>query len=77
MKTYNNLYQKLCSLENLRLAFKKARKGKSTKWYVKEFEANLENGLLKLKSELEYQTIKLQHDKKIKKLKKLLESYET
>jgi len=53
MKTFNNLYEKICSLENLRLAFKKARKGKSKKHYVIKFEANLENELLKLKQELE------------------------
>lgn len=58
MKTYNNLFNKLCSLKNLRLAFRKARKGKTKKWYVKEFEANLENELVKLKIELETQTYK-------------------
>lgn len=34
-------------------AFKKARKGKSKRWYVKEFESDLENNLLQLKYELE------------------------
>ena len=58
MKTYNKLFKKLCSLENLKLAFKKARKGKSKKWYVKEFEANLDSELTKLKIELETQTYK-------------------
>lgn len=58
MKTYNNLFDKLCSLENLRLAFKKARKGKAKKWYVKEFEVNLEGELTKLKVELETQSYK-------------------
>src|SRR3972149_9838195 len=58
MITYNNLFGKLCSLENLRLAFKKARKGKTKKWYVKEFENNLENELMKLKIELETQNYK-------------------
>jgi len=53
MKTYNNLYEKICLLDNLRAAFKKARKGKSQKPYVKEFEANLEANLLALKRELE------------------------
>jgi len=53
MKTFNNLYEKLCSTENLKLAFRKARKGKSKRNYVIEFEANLENELLKLKEELE------------------------
>ncbi len=58
MITYDNLLGKLCSLENLRLALKKARKGKTKKWYVQEFEANLENELIKLKFELETQTYK-------------------
>lgn len=58
MKTYNNLFDKLYSLENLRLAFLKARKGKTKKWYVQEFEANIENELMKLKIELETQNYK-------------------
>ncbi len=53
MKTCKDLYCKLCSYDNLIKAFKKARKGKSKKWYVKEFEDNLENNLLQLKYELE------------------------
>lgn len=56
MKTYNNLFKKIYSLENLNLAFKKARKGKTNKWYVKEFESNLDNELTKLKIELQNQT---------------------
>ncbi|HEC66252.1 MAG TPA: hypothetical protein ENI23_13255 [bacterium] len=52
MKTYKNLYQKLCSEENLALAFRKARKRKSTKPYVIEFEKNLEGNLQLLKTEL-------------------------
>lgn len=58
MITHNNLFNKLCSIKNLRLSFKKARKGKTKKWYVKEFEANLEKELMKLKIELETQTYK-------------------
>jgi len=58
MKTFNNLYEKVCSLENLRLAFNKARRGKIKKHYVMEFEANLENELLGLKQELETLTYK-------------------
>lgn len=53
MKTFSNLYDKLCSFDNLLRAFKKARKGKSKKWYVKAFEYNLESNLLQLKYELE------------------------
>ena len=55
MKTYNNLYHKVCSLENLYLAYKKARKGKTKKDYVIEFEKNLFENLLKLHEELKFQ----------------------
>lgn len=58
MKTYTNLYSGLCSFKNLELAFKKAKKGKSKMPYVKEFEANLQEELNKLKQELESQTYK-------------------
>ena len=39
-------------MKNLRLAYRKARKGKSAKWYVREFDADLEKNLLKLQKEL-------------------------
>ena len=58
MKTYSNLFEKLCSIENLRTAFNKAKKGKSKKWYVEEFEYNLDSELSKLKIELEDQRYK-------------------
>ena len=53
MKTYKNLYTSLCSYENLELAFKKARKRKSLKPYVIEFEQNVGHNLNQLKTELE------------------------
>jgi len=53
MKTYRNLYPNLCSYENLELAFRKARKKKTTKQYVMDFESNLEENLNQLKYELE------------------------
>jgi len=56
MKTYNGLYDKLCSKDNLMLAFRKARKGKSTKWYVRRFEENIDNELSQLQRELMAQT---------------------
>ena len=56
MKTHKNLYQKLCSYKNLDLAFTKAKKGRSNKKYVLEFEDNLDKELNKLKEELEYLT---------------------
>ncbi len=52
MKTYKNLYQELCSKENLSLAFKKAQKRKSRKPYVIEFNNNLNENLELLKLEL-------------------------
>ncbi|MFH1455975.1 MAG: reverse transcriptase domain-containing protein [archaeon] len=47
-----NLYEQLCSKENLKLAFQKARKGKTSKPYIKEFEENLKQNLLQLRTEL-------------------------
>ena len=58
MKNYKNLYEKLCSIENLELAFKKARKGKSKMSYVIEFENNLGQELQKLHKELSEFTYK-------------------
>ncbi len=52
MKSYKNLYNKIISLDNLTFAWKKARKGKTKKNYVLEFEANLYKNLLKLQYEL-------------------------
>lgn len=56
MKSYNNLWGGLCSLENLFLAYKKARKKKTGKLYVQEFEKDLLNNLLKLQYELQNKT---------------------
>ena len=53
MKRYGNLYSQLCSYENLELAYKKARKRKTMKEYVIEFESGLEINLKQLKYELE------------------------
>ncbi len=52
MKTYRKLYNKLCAYENLYLAYKKAKKAKTKKLYVQEFEANLSENLLQLQKEL-------------------------
>ncbi|MBI2666148.1 hypothetical protein HYX13_00900 [Candidatus Woesearchaeota archaeon] len=52
MKTYRNLYQKICSYENLFLAFRKARKGKTLLPYVIAFEQHLDDNLLELRTEL-------------------------
>ena len=54
-KTYKNLYQEIYSFDNLLFAWKKARKGKSKKDYVKEFELNLLQNLLNLQKDLQTQ----------------------
>lgn len=52
MMKQRDLWQELCSHENLYLAYKKARKHKTTKDYVIEFERDLQNNLNLLRSEL-------------------------
>ncbi|MEW6328921.1 MAG: reverse transcriptase domain-containing protein [Candidatus Micrarchaeota archaeon] len=52
MKSYRNLFGRLCDYDNLLLAFKKAKKRKSKKQYVIDFEKNLQNELFKLQWEL-------------------------
>jgi len=56
MKTYNNLYPKIYNLSNLILAWRKARKGKTKKKYVIEFEKDLIKNLLNLQKELKGKT---------------------
>ena len=56
MKSYNHLYEKIISLENLILAWQNARKGKTQKSYVIEFEQELFYNLLVIHYELKYQT---------------------
>ena len=52
----SEMYETLCSYENLELAFSRARKGKTKKSYVIEFESNLKENLLTLRNELLMQT---------------------
>jgi len=52
MKTYHHLYSQVCSTENLLLAFKKARKGKTLLEYVVVFEKDLDSNLAVLRTEL-------------------------
>ena len=52
MKTYKKLYPKIYEWENLVIAYKKARKGKTKKKYVIEFEKDLRKNLQKLQFEL-------------------------
>src|SRR3989344_4172049 len=56
MQTYNNIYPRIYSYNNLYLAYKKARKGKPKKDYVIEFESNIESNSLSLQQELINQT---------------------
>jgi len=52
----NNIYDEIISFENLILAWKKARKGKTKKDYVIEFEKELFYNLMALHYELKYLT---------------------
>lgn len=54
----DSLYERLCSYGILLNAFKKARKGKTKKDYVIEFEKSLKENLLMLQSELLSKTYK-------------------
>lgn len=58
MKTYNKLYKKLYSKENLISAFRKARKGKSKQDYVMDFESDLEKSIALLQRDLRLKTYK-------------------
>lgn len=55
MKTYNNLYNQIISFENLILAWKKAREGKTKKFYVIDFEKEIFYQLMTLHYELKFQ----------------------
>ncbi len=56
MKSYSNLYSHIISFENLILAWQRARKRKTKKIYVIEFEKDLFCNLFALHYELLYQT---------------------
>ncbi len=58
MKTIKNIYAEVYSLGNLILAWRKARKGKTKKDYVIEYEKDLIKNLLNLHEELKSQTYK-------------------
>lgn len=48
MKRFGDLYDKIVSVENLTLAEKKARKGKSHKYDVRKFDENSQDNLINL-----------------------------
>ena len=52
MKTHKNFYHRIYNLKNLSSAYKKARKGKTKKLYVLEFEENLLDNLQEIQFEL-------------------------
>ena len=56
MKSYKNLYEETISLKNLILAWRKARKGKTKKDYIIEFEKETRKNILRLHEELKSQT---------------------
>jgi len=56
MRTYKNLYDTICSFDNLFLAARKAQRGKRFKDNVALFNMNLEKELLSLQGELQQQT---------------------
>lgn len=52
MKRLTNLYHKVCSLENLRIADANARKGKGWQYGIKIYDRNAESNLLILQDQL-------------------------
>jgi RNA-directed DNA polymerase len=58
MKTYKNVYQELCSWENIYSAFMKAQKGKSKKQDVISFRENIIGNITTLQRELTEGTYK-------------------
>jgi len=52
------MYEKICSLKNLGLAFRKAKKNKTKKRYVKKKKKNLKSNLFQLKKGLSNQIYK-------------------
>lgn len=56
MKRFNNLYEKIYSIENLRLADSKARKGKSQQYGIKIHDRNRENNIIRLHEMLKDKT---------------------
>ena len=58
MKRQNNLYNRICSRENILQAYHKARAGKSSSYGVKVFDSNLETNLEALYDDLDNDTYK-------------------
>jgi len=58
MKRIGNIYDKICTIDNLYTAYLNARKGKKNTYGVRVFEKDIENNLLKLHSSLNSLTYK-------------------
>jgi len=58
MKRIGNIYQKICNIDNLKLADKKARKGKHNQYGIQIFDKDRENKLLQLHESLVNKTYK-------------------
>lgn len=58
MKRHGNLYNKICDINNLKLAYKKARKGKNWQNTIKNFDKNAEVNLLRIQKSLINKTFK-------------------
>lgn len=58
MKRINNIYKKIYSLDNLRLADERARRGKRNTYGVKFHDKNRENNILSLHNALKNKTFK-------------------
>lgn len=58
MKRVNNLYERICSIQNLMLADEKARKGKAFQYGVKVHDRNREGNILLLQDMLQSRTYK-------------------
>src|ERR1035437_8227713 len=58
MKRINNIYEKICSIENLQLADAKARKGKTQQYGIKIHDRDRERNILMLHEMLKNKTYK-------------------
>ena len=56
MKTIRNVFDEICSFENLYISYQKARRGKRYLGYTVQFDHRLEENLLELSSELQDQS---------------------
>ena len=78
MKRFGNLYYRICDIDNLYLAYTKARKGKGNTYGVIQFEKELDDNINTLHKELsegkyvtsEYQTFII-HDPKEREIYRL------